>query len=86
MKKEKKSDYEAALENVSTLPKFYLGQEVETKDGRGIIVSLQMRYDKYDVDTDFSSATVWFSLEKAVANGRWVNATYLLEHLKPVDK
>jgi hypothetical protein len=86
MEKEKKSDYESALERVSSLPKFYLGQEVETKDGRGIIVSLQMRYDKYDVDTDFSSATVWFSTEKAKEHGRWVNALYLLEHLKPVDK
>jgi hypothetical protein len=85
MEKEKKSDYESALERVSSLPKFYLGQEVETKDGRGIIVSLNMFHNGLYLSPESSSAVVWFSTEKAAATGsRWVNAVYLLSELKPI--
>jgi hypothetical protein len=85
MKKEKLSDYEAALKLVSSLPKFYLGQEVETKDGRGIIVSLNMFHNGLYISPENSSAVVWYSLEKASSiNGRWVNAVYPLKDLKAV--
>ena len=33
-----KTDYEKQLEHVSKIPKFYLGQEVMTPDGIGIII------------------------------------------------
>ena len=85
MENPKLSDYEAALKLVSSLPKFYLGQEVETKDGRGIIVSLNMFHNGLYISPENSSAVVWYSLEKAVLNSRWVNAVYLLSELKPVD-
>lgn len=86
MEKEKKSDYESALERVSSLPKFYLGQEVETKDGRGIIVSLNMFHNGLYLSPESNSAVVWFSTQKAVSKGsKWVNAVYLLSELKAVE-
>jgi len=86
MKKEKLSDYEAALKLVSSLPKFHLGQEVETKDGIGIIVSLNMFHNGLYISPESSSAVVWYSTEKAFLEGtRWVNAVYLLSELKAVE-
>ena len=85
MKKEKLSDYEAALKLVSSLPKFYLGQEVETKDGIGIIVSLYMGYNGLYLSPESSRAVVWYSTEKAFLEGtKLVNAFYLLSELKAV--
>ena len=41
MSTEKLSDYQKALRIASAMPRFYLGQEVQTKDGKGIIVDLK---------------------------------------------
>ena len=76
------SDYEKALEIVSFIPKFYLGQEVETVDGVGIIVKLEMLHNGLYVSPERSTAVVWFSTEKAVSNGtRWVSSIYSLSEL-----
>jgi hypothetical protein len=36
------TDYKKAIEIVKNIPKFYLGQEVLTKFGKGIIIELNM--------------------------------------------
>jgi hypothetical protein len=64
------------------MPRFYLGQEVETKDGKGIIVKLGMEFNGLYISPERSNAIVWFSTEKAVLDGRkWVNASYPLSEL-----
>ena len=82
MKIEKLSDYQKALHIAVVMPRFYLGQEVETKDGKGIIVKLEMEFNGLYISPERSRAIVWFSTEKAVLDGtKWVNASYSLSEL-----
>lgn len=85
---EKVTDYEKALQIVSTLPRFYLGQEVETKEGTGIIVNLRMQWNGLYIEPNTSEAVVWYSTESAVNSmegGKWVSFTYKLTELTSLE-
>ena len=84
------SDYEKGLYAVKNIPMFYLGQEVQTKDGIGIIVYLKMDWNGLYIEPHTSEAVVWYSTESAVrkaeGNGsRWVSFTYKLTELTVID-
>jgi hypothetical protein len=82
MSTEKLSDYQKALHIAVVMPRFYLGQEVETKDGKGIIVKLEMDFNGLYISPERSRAIVWFSTKKAFLDGtKWVNASYSLSEL-----
>ena len=78
-----KTDYEKALEVVKNLPRFYLGQEVQTEnDGKGIIVDLKMEFNGLYISPERSKAVVWFSTSKAASDGTtWVNSEYKLSEI-----
>ena len=82
------NDYEKSksrISEVETLHHFYLGQEVKTKEGTGIIVSLTLDYNGLHVVAESGMATVWYSTESSVkkANGgRWKALEYQLKDLK----
>jgi hypothetical protein len=78
------TDYEKALHIVKGMPRFFLGQEVETKDGKGLIVKLEMEWNGLYVSPERSKAVVWFSTRND--NTKWVNASYKLSDLKPKIK
>lgn len=77
------SDYENALQLANAMPRFYLGQEVKTRDGNGIIVDLKMNWDGLYIEPNSAEAVVWFSTESSVnrINGKWVGHTYKLTEL-----
>ncbi len=73
------SDYEKALQLTKTMPQFYLGQEVQTKDGTGIIVSSEMRWNGLYIEPNTSLAVVWYSTNTPANN--WVSSTYKLTEI-----
>lgn len=84
MNTEKLSDYEKALHIANVMPRFYIGQEVQTKDGKGIIVDLKMQWNGLYIEPHSSEAVVWYSTESAVSRtegGNWVSFTYRLTEL-----
>lgn len=84
MSTEKLSDYQKALHIASVMPRFYLGQEVQTKDGKGIIVDLKMQWNGLYIEPNTSEAVVWHSTESAAnrtEGGNWVSFTYKLTEL-----
>jgi len=84
MSTEKLSDYQKALHIASVMPRFYLGQEVQTKDGNGIIVDLKMQWNGLYIEPNTSEAVVWYSTELAAnrtEGGNWVSFTYKLTEL-----
>ena len=84
MSTENLSDYQKALHIVSVMPRFYLGQEVQTKDGKGIIVDLKMQWNGLYIEPNTSEVVVWYSTETAAnrtEGGNWVSFTYKLTEL-----
>ena len=84
MSTDKLSDYEKALHIAVVMPRFYLGQEVQTKDGKGIIVQLNMQWNGLYIEPNSSEAVVWYSTELAASRtegGNWVSFTYKLTEL-----
>lgn len=84
MNTEKLSDYQKALHIASVMPRFYLGQEVQTKDGKGVIVDLKMQWNGLYIEPNTSEAVVWYSTESAASRtegGNWVSFTYRLTEL-----
>ena len=80
----KLSDYQKALHIASVMPRFYLGQGVQTKDGKGIIVDLKMQWNGLYIEPNTSEAVVWYSTESAAnrtEGGNWVSFTYKLTEL-----
>lgn len=75
-----KNDYKNALERTKIIPKIYLGQEVDTPIGRGIIVSMVMEYNGLYIVPERSKAVVWFST--ADAKNGWCNKEFNLSELK----
>lgn len=58
-------------------------QEVNTEDGRGILVSVNTPFDGIYVDFDRARATVWYGTDKSVYNGcRWISREYSLSDLE----
>ena len=78
----KKSDYELALNNISKITKFYLGQEVETPDGVGIIVEMELENNGLYISIESISIVVWYSTSGA-KNGK-VRWAYKLDEVKEV--
>jgi hypothetical protein len=88
MDTEKVTDYEKALQLVNTVPRFYLGQEVKTKEGKGIIICLRMQWNGLYIEPNTSEAVVWYSTESAVNSidgGKWVSLTYRLTELTSLE-
>jgi hypothetical protein len=81
-----KTSYEKAINEVKSMPKFHLGQEVKTPDGKGIIVDIKMEWNGLYLEPSLSKAVVWYSTEGAVTKkegGSWVSFTYSLDKLTP---
>ena len=74
------TDYEKALESVKDLPKIYLGQEVDTEIGRGIVVHLEMEFNGLYIRPEVSSVVVWFSTSDS--KGGWVSKSFKLSDIK----
>jgi len=74
------NDYKKALESVKNIPKIYLGQEVMTTIGKGIVVNMKMEHNGLYIRPEVSTVTVWFSCADST-NG-WVNKEFRLSEIK----
>ena len=62
-------------------------QEVNTEDGRGILVSIETPHNGLYVEFDRSRATVWNGMDKSVYNcARWISREYSLKDLEEWNK
>jgi len=58
-------------------------QEVNTEDGRGIIVCVNTPYNSLYADFDRAKAVVWYGTDKYAYNGaRWISKEYSLKDLE----
>jgi hypothetical protein len=73
------TDYEKALHIASVMPRFYIGQEVKTKYGNGIIVKLEMEWNGLYISPERSKAQVWFGTRNE--NTKWISDTFNLGKL-----
>jgi len=78
-----KTDYEKALDRIKDFPKIYLGQEVDTPVGRGIMVSFHMDYNGLYLSPERSIAVVWFSTSESKQG--WVTKQFELSELKTLQ-
>ena len=67
------------IKRISHIPKFHLGELVNTPDGVGIIVEMKMDWNGLYISHETSRATVWYSTDEA-KNG-WVSKEYSLNAL-----
>ena len=75
----KKSDYQKALDLVKNIPKIYLGQEVLTPIGKGIVVRIEMMYNGLYLSPEWSKVVVWFSTSDS--KDGWVSHEYNISEL-----
>lgn len=75
---------EAAIEAIKSMPEFCLGQTVETPDGTGVIVHMNMDYNGLYIRPETARCTVWFSMDDAFK--RWSSMSYSLTELKEYNK
>ena len=62
-------------------------QEVNTEDGRGLLVSIDTPHNGLYVEFDRAKATVWYGTDKSVYNGaRWISKQYSLKDLEEWNK
>ena len=73
------TDYEKGLEAVKNIPKVYLGQEVQTPFGKGIIVEMEMDFNGLYIRPEVASVIVWFSTRNS-KNG-WVTHSFRLNEI-----
>lgn len=73
------TNYEKALNISRDIPRFYIGQEVQTKNGRGIIVKIEMEWNGFYIFPDKIKATIWFG--GASNRAKWISDSYNLEDL-----
>lgn len=58
-------------------------QEVNTEDGRGLLVSVNTPFNGLYVEFERAKATVWYGTDKSVYNGaRWISKEYYLKDLE----
>jgi hypothetical protein len=57
------NDYTTNLKRASEYPKFYLGQEVKTPNGLGIIINLSMPSNGLYICPERSTAVVWYGVD-----------------------
>lgn len=58
-------------------------QEVNTEDGRGILIKIDTPFNGLYIEFDRALALVWYGTDKAVYNGaRWISKEYSLKDLE----
>jgi hypothetical protein len=62
-------------------------QEVNTQDGRGILVNIETPFNGLYVEYDRAKAIVWYGTDKSVYNGnRWISRECSLRDLEEWNK
>ena len=78
------TDYQKALESVKNLPHIYIGQEVSTPIGKGIVVSIEMDYNGLNLNPYRTMVTVWYGTERDTCG--WLKKTFNISDVKITRK
>ena len=74
------------LNILAVMPRFFIGQEVKTEHGIGIIVAIEMPHNGLYLQPERAEAVVWYSTERAFEESiKWVSFTYKLSELSAVE-
>lgn len=71
---------EQNIEKAKLIPKYFLGQQVTTTEGRGIIVGLSMPTNGLYISPERAQVTVWYGCGND--SQRWVQLTYSISELE----
>jgi hypothetical protein len=71
---------EQNCERAKQIPQYFLGQLVTTKQGRGIIVGLEMPTNGLYISPERTTITVWYGCGND--SERWVQLTYTIAELE----
>lgn len=74
-----KTDYDVSKRTASYIPKVYLGQEIDTPLGKGIVISMSMPSNGLYLSPERAELTVWFSTQQA--KDGWTQHTYTFTEL-----
>lgn len=74
-------DYAAALDAVKNMPKFYIGQEVSTEFGDGILVFFDMPTNGLYISPERTQCVVWYGTNKAKP---FITHTFNLREIKAI--
>lgn len=73
------TNYEKSLNISRDIPRFYIGQEVQTKNGKGIIVKIEMEWNSFQISPEKIKAQIWFG--EGSKRAKWISDSYNLEDL-----
>lgn len=80
------SDYQKAIEELNNLPKFNLGEEVDTEFGKGVLVKMEMDFNGLYISPHTTKVVVWYSTDKAFTEGtKWVSKEFRLCDIKKIS-
>lgn len=77
------TDYEKALRICGVMPRFFLGQEVKTKIGNGIIVGLKMHWNGLYLEPERTIAQVWFGTSNDCT--KWISQDFQIKMIEPLN-
>jgi hypothetical protein len=77
------SDYDKVKNTLKDFKKFYIGQEVMTEHGVGIIVRLEIPTNGLYICQEIAECTVWFGTEDS--KDGWVKKSFNLTEIKGID-
>ncbi len=81
------TDYEKAKAETTKLPRFSLGEEVNTPKGKGLIVAFNMPFNGLYTSPELAEAIVWYGTDKAFLEvTNYVSFTYSLVELERLNK
>ena len=75
------TDYKKELIHVKDIPKIYLGQEVKTEIGKGIVVKIEMHFNGLYLSPESAMCVVWFSTSSSKSG--WVSRSFRISEVKP---
>lgn len=79
------TDYNVAKDSLKDFPKYYLGQEVQTPLGKGIIIELFMRANGLHVLPNDCGCIVWFGTEEAFSRAGFVQKKFDLSDIDTIN-
>jgi len=77
-------DYAKAKTVIKELPKFYIGEEVITEIGKGLLISISMPSNGLYLSPERAVGIVWYSTQDS--KGGFVQKEFTLAELKKVEK
>ena len=76
-------DYKKAVQSLKDLPRYYIGEEVSTEYGNGILVSISMPSNGLYLSPKQTKCVVWYSTQKST---RFVQVELSINDIHKITK